>query len=208
MTEAHSPYILPTLKRYGPRYTESSRVVDTAEELPVSLPFLQPVALSRGKGFLRRFVMSLRSLSIFAFAVILGLSNQVAAVGFQPPSPDELKMTSEPQAPGAAAILLFRQIDRDDNGRTSHEDDYFRIKILKEDGRKYADVEIPYFKSRETSSISTRGRSVPTARSLISTAKYSTNPLPSIEGTSTWPRPSPFRMCRWEALSNTHIRSI
>ncbi len=91
--------------------------------------------------------MSLRSLSIFAFAVILGLSNQVAAVGFQPPTPDELKMTSEPQAPGAAAILLFRQIDRDDNGRTSHEDDYFRIKILKEDGRKYADVEIPYFKS-------------------------------------------------------------
>ena len=91
--------------------------------------------------------MSLRSLSIFAFAVILGLSDQVAAVGFQPPSPDELKMTSEPQAPGAAAILLFRQIDRDDNGRTSHEDNYFRIKILKEDGRKYADVEIPYFKS-------------------------------------------------------------
>src|SRR6185312_2312808 len=134
-------------KRYGPRYTESSRVVDTAEELPVSLPFLQPVALSRGKGFLRRFDMSLRSLSIFAFAVILGLSNQVAAGGFQPPTPDELKMTSEPQAPGAAAILLFRQIDRDDNGRTSHEDDYFRIKILKEDGRKYADVEIPYFKS-------------------------------------------------------------
>ena len=63
--------------------------------------------------------MSLRSLSIFAFAVILGLSNQVAAVGFQPPSPDELKMTSEPQAPGAAAIMLYRQVDRDDNGRTS-----------------------------------------------------------------------------------------
>ena len=152
--------------------------------------------------------MSLRSLSIFAFAVILGLSNQVAAVGFQPPTPDELKMTSEPQAPGAAAILLFRQIDRDDNGRTSHEDDYFRIKILKEDGRKYADVEIPYFKS-EGNIVNIHARTIrPTARSLISTAKYSTNPLPSIEGTSSWPRPSPFRMCRWEALSNTHIRSI
>jgi hypothetical protein len=91
--------------------------------------------------------MSLRTPAIFALAVILGLPNKVAAVGFQPPSPDELKMTSEPQAPGAAAILLFHQIDRDDNGRTSHEDNYFRIKVLKEEGRKYADVEIPYFKS-------------------------------------------------------------
>jgi len=64
-------------------------------------------------------------------------------------SPDELKMTSEPQAPGAPAIILYRQIDRDDNGRTSHQDDYFRIKILTEEGRKYADVEIPYFKDTE-----------------------------------------------------------
>ena len=58
-------------------------------------------------------------------------------------------MTSEPQAPGAPAIILYRQIDRDDNGRTSHQDDYFRIKILTEEGRKYADVEIPYFKDTE-----------------------------------------------------------
>jgi hypothetical protein len=70
-----------------------------------------------------------------------------AGIGFQPVSPDELKMTSEPQAPGAAAIILFRQVDRDDNGHTSHEDDYFRIKILTEEGRKYADIEIPYFKT-------------------------------------------------------------
>jgi hypothetical protein len=73
-----------------------------------------------------------------------------ASVGFQPISPEELKMTSEPQAPGAAAIILFRQVDRDDNGRTSHEDNYLRIKILTEEGRKYADVEIPYNKERGT----------------------------------------------------------
>jgi hypothetical protein len=66
--------------------------------------------------------------------------------GFQPISPDELKMTSDPLAPGAPAIILYRQIDRDDNGRTSHEDNYFRIKILTEEGRKYADIEIPFFK--------------------------------------------------------------
>ncbi len=34
-------------------------------------------------------------------------------------------------------------MDHSDAGRLAHEDDYFRIKILKEEGRKYADVEIP-----------------------------------------------------------------
>ncbi len=70
----------------------------------------------------------------------------LAGTGFQPVSPEELKMTSEPLAAGAPAIVLYRQVDRDDNGRTSHEDDYVRIKILTEEGRKYADVEIPFLK--------------------------------------------------------------
>ena len=55
-------------------------------------------------------------------------------------------MTSEPLAPGAPAIILYRQVDRDDNGHTSHEDNYIRIKILTEEGRKNADVEIPFIK--------------------------------------------------------------
>ena len=69
---------------------------------------------------------------------------------------EELKMTSEAQAPGAPAIILYREVNRDDYGRSSHggaqlmggtsdryEEDYYRIKILTEDGRKYANVEIP-----------------------------------------------------------------
>ena len=59
-------------------------------------------------------------------------------------------MTSEPLAPGAPAIILYRQVDRDDNIHTSRiEDNYFRIKILTEEGRKYADVEIPFLKGNE-----------------------------------------------------------
>ncbi len=58
-------------------------------------------------------------------------------------------MTSEPLAPGAAAVILYRQVDRDDNGQTTHEDDYIRIKVLTEEGRKYGDVEIPFFKESE-----------------------------------------------------------
>ena len=69
-----------------------------------------------------------------------------AGVGFQPVSPDELKMTSEPLAPGAPAIILYRQVDRDDNIHTPHQDNYFRIKILTEEGRKHANIEIPFVK--------------------------------------------------------------
>lgn len=66
------------------------------------------------------------------------------SVNFQPVSADELKMTGEPLAPGAPAIILFREVDRDDRGLTAHEDVYLRIKILTEEGRKYGDVEIPF----------------------------------------------------------------
>jgi transglutaminase-like putative cysteine protease len=58
-------------------------------------------------------------------------------------------MKSEPQAPGAPAIILFRQVDRDDRGMGSIENTYVRIKILTEEGRKYANVEIPYRKEFE-----------------------------------------------------------
>lgn len=71
-----------------------------------------------------------------------------ASIGFQPVSPDELKMTSEPKAPGAMAVVLFREVDRDDTARRSHEDVYFRVKILTEEGRKYADIEVPFYKEQ------------------------------------------------------------
>src|SRR5208283_5654511 len=80
---------------------------------------------------------------------MLAVQEAKAGIGFQPVSPDELKMTSEPLAPGAPAIILYRQVDRDDNIHSAHEDNYFRIKILTEEGRKHADIEIPFFKGRE-----------------------------------------------------------
>src|SRR6516164_2353831 len=69
------------------------------------------------------------------------------AIDFQPVSQEELKMVSEPKAPGAPAIILYRQVDRDDSrSGTIHEDNYYRIKIFTEEGRKNGDVEIPFIK--------------------------------------------------------------
>lgn len=65
-----------------------------------------------------------------------------------PIDPADLKMTSEPKAPGAPAIYLYRQVDRKEAGTTTHTQyNHVRIKILTEEGRKYANVEIPYFKA-------------------------------------------------------------
>ena len=84
---------------------------------------------------------------IGSLALCAGL--QVArAEDWLPISPDELKMTSEPKALGAPAIFLYRQVDRDDNGPS--EAVYARIKILTEEGRKYADVEVPFDKGKES----------------------------------------------------------
>jgi len=63
---------------------------------------------------------------------------------WQPISQEELKMTALPEAPGAPAVYLYRQVDRDD--QEAHEYNYLRVKILTEEGRKQGDVEIPFFK--------------------------------------------------------------
>ena len=82
--------------------------------------------------------------------VVLGRPGASVSAGdeWQPISPDELKMTSEPKASGAPAIYLYRQVDRNDTGHEATEYNYVRIKILTEEGRKYGNVEIPFEKGR------------------------------------------------------------
>lgn len=81
-------------------------------------------------------------------AAIAAAPSIAAAAAWLPISPDDLKMTSEALAPGASAICLYRQIDRDD--ADYNETHYVRIKILTSDGLKYANVEIPFNKRYET----------------------------------------------------------
>jgi hypothetical protein len=83
-------------------------------------------------------------------ALVLGVASAqrkwpvAAGDEWQPITQEELKMTSVPEAPGAPAVYLYRQVDRDD--QEAHEYNYLRVKILTEEGRKQADVEIPFFK--------------------------------------------------------------
>jgi len=83
----------------------------------------------------------------------------VAGDDWLPVTPQELKMIGEPKAPGAPAIYLYRQVDRKDLGRSNTEYNYVRIKILTEEGRRYANVEIPYV-SNQTGISGIRARTV------------------------------------------------
>jgi hypothetical protein len=62
---------------------------------------------------------------------------------FQQPTDEELKMTADPKAPGAAAVFLNVEEITDDDAH--YESVYARIKVLQEKGKELATVEIPYW---------------------------------------------------------------
>ena len=62
------------------------------------------------------------------------------------PTPEELSMTSIPEAPGARAIYLFKEEQTFDG--LHYQSFYYRVKVLNEAGRDMANVELPYYTER------------------------------------------------------------
>ncbi len=61
---------------------------------------------------------------------------------FQAPTKEELEMTSDPKAPGADAVYLYREEKTDDN--LHYHSLLVRTKVLTEKGKELATVRIPY----------------------------------------------------------------
>jgi hypothetical protein len=66
----------------------------------------------------------------------------VALAQFHDPTPEELKMTADPQSPGAAAVYL--NVEEITNDPIHYHTFYARIKVLQEKGKELATVEVPY----------------------------------------------------------------
>lgn len=82
--------------------------------------------------------------------VMVGAMTARAADPFIKPTAEELAMTSLPGYPGAPAVVLFREeITNDDLHVVQH---YERIKILTEDGKKYANVQLNFVSTTDTGS--------------------------------------------------------
>ncbi len=77
-----------------------------------------------------------------ALILLFLASPLVLRAQFQQPTPDELKMTEDPKAPGVAAVYLYHEDDCDSPGHASSI--YDRIKVLTEKGKELATVSIPY----------------------------------------------------------------
>jgi hypothetical protein len=98
------------------------------------------------RNFVRKSVF-LRS----AFLLLALASPALLLAQFQQPTDEELKMTADAKAPGAAAVYLYREETTDD---ALHFHGYYeRIKVLTEKGKELATIHIPYergqFKVRE-----------------------------------------------------------
>jgi hypothetical protein len=108
-----------------------------------------------GMTMARMRVCGVRRWSIALLAVGMGAAMMLAASataraedGFVKPTAEELAMTSLPGYPGAAAVVLFREeITKDDLHVVEH---YERIKILTEDGKKYANVQLNYVRTGDS----------------------------------------------------------
>jgi hypothetical protein len=85
--------------------------------------------------------------SFFLHSAVLffaAVSSAAVNAQFQPPTPEELKMTSDPKAPGADAVYL--NIEEIANDPLHYQSYYARIKVLTEKGKELATVELPYLK--------------------------------------------------------------
>ena len=97
----------------------------------------------------------LRFAFVLIFSLILCCLPALAGDDWKPISPEELQMTSVPGAEGAHAVILYYEDILNDHA--SVENIYVRIKILSQEGRKYANVELPpYFGNHFVGSIKAR----------------------------------------------------
>jgi hypothetical protein len=92
-----------------------------------------------------RFVRTLLALLLLSVAAYLAIPAAFPAVDdWQPIDPADLALKDNPKAPGADAMILYRNSMID--ARESSDLEYLRIKIFTQAGAKWADVEIPFIK--------------------------------------------------------------
>src|SRR5512142_837773 len=80
--------------------------------------------------------------TLFAFVLLVAAVPLVAKDDWLPITKEDLALKDNPAQPGAPAMILHREVFTDNVN--DFETNYTRIKIFTEEGKKYADVEMPY----------------------------------------------------------------
>ena len=87
--------------------------------------------------------------SALLFAMLFSLARPVFADDWLPVPPEDLAMKDNPKQPGADAMILYRNnvVNAKNAGYDGDSDEeYIRMKIFTETGKKYGDIEIPFVK--------------------------------------------------------------
>ena len=77
---------------------------------------------------------------------------------FQQPTAEELKMTADPKAPGAAAVYL--NVEEITNDPLHYQSFYARIKVLTEKGKELATVDVPPYLRGTSKIVDIKGRTI------------------------------------------------
>ena len=86
---------------------------------------------------------------------LVALTSIARADQWTAPTAEELKMTSQPQVPGAGAVYLFKEEVTEDKLHMWSK--YVRLKVLTEAGKEYANVELKHYSSSEHGGYSVDG---------------------------------------------------
>jgi hypothetical protein len=92
----------------------------------------------------------MRRCTFFCFVLLLVAFIAVpltARAQFRDPTKEELSMTSDPKAPGAAAVYLYFEAKASD--AMHYHSVYARVKVLTEKGKELATVEVPYARGEQ-----------------------------------------------------------
>jgi hypothetical protein len=84
---------------------------------------------------------------------------------FQQPTDEELKMTTDPKAPGAAAVYL--NVEEVTNDPIHYQTFYARIKILSEKGKELATVDVPPYLRGTSKIVDIKGRTIHSDGTII-----------------------------------------
>jgi len=105
----------------------------------------------------KRCAVRLRNSAQWLVILLAIASSSQLRAQFKQPTEEELKMTADPKAPGAAAVFL--SVDEVTDDSTGIDSTYERIKILGEKGKELATVEIPHLRG-DTRITDIKGRTI------------------------------------------------
>jgi hypothetical protein len=105
-----------------------------------------------------RLVLSFLVLCFISLLTVPANSQLQRRAQFQQPTDEELKMTSDPKAPGADAVFL--NVEEYDNDPSHYRSYYVRIKVLTEKGKELSTEVIPYVNDNFIHIVNVKARTI------------------------------------------------